>query len=94
MHLFATSTAEQFLELGKTAAVVEVAARRAEPPPPETMTGLPRAERSVWPGHEPAFLLLAALAVAGCASIGPATVTRDRFDYTGAVAESWKTRCC
>jgi hypothetical protein len=38
------------------------------------------------------FLLLAALGMAGCASIGPGTVTRDRFDYTGAVAESWKSQ--
>jgi hypothetical protein len=37
-------------------------------------------------------LLLVALGVAGCASIGPGTVTRDRFDYTGAVAESWKSQ--
>jgi hypothetical protein len=37
MHLFATSTAEQFLELGKAAAIVETEAEPAgpdEPPPP------------------------------------------------------------
>jgi hypothetical protein len=27
--------------------------------------------------------------VAGC-SIGPSTVSRDRFDYSAAIAESWK----
>jgi len=31
-----------------------------------------------------------ALALAGCASIGPATIPRDRVDYSGAMAESWK----
>ena len=39
-----------------------------------------------------ALLLVAVLAVAGCGSIGPGAVTRDRFDYTGAVGESWKSQ--
>jgi hypothetical protein len=36
----------------------------------------------------------------GCASIGPGTVTRDRFDYILAISDSWKTQmlfriwCC
>jgi hypothetical protein len=34
--------------------------------------------------------VLAVFFFAGCASIGPGTVTRDRFDYTGAISESWK----
>jgi hypothetical protein len=37
-------------------------------------------------------LLLVVFGIAGCASIGPGTVTRDRFDYTAAVAESWKSQ--
>lgn len=32
----------------------------------------------------------AAIAVAGCTSIGPGTVTRDRVDYGNALATSWK----
>jgi hypothetical protein len=31
-----------------------------------------------------------ALALAGCASLGPATVARDRFDYVEAISDSWK----
>jgi hypothetical protein len=32
------------------------------------------------------------LLLAGCSGIGPGTVTRDRFDYSSAVAESWKSQ--
>ena len=28
--------------------------------------------------------------LAGCASVGPGTVTRDRFDYNASLTESWK----
>ena len=38
------------------------------------------------------LLLLIVLAMAGCASMGPGTVTKDRFDYTAAVGDSWKTQ--
>jgi hypothetical protein len=31
-----------------------------------------------------------ALALAGCASLGPAKVARDRFDYVEAISDSWK----
>ena len=34
------------------------------------------------------LLLLAP--IAGCASIGPGTIPRDRVDYAGALADSWK----
>jgi hypothetical protein len=33
---------------------------------------------------------LAALLLGGCASMGPPTIARDRFDYVSAVSESWK----
>jgi len=33
---------------------------------------------------------LSLLLVTGCASMGPPTVARDRFDYVTAVSESWK----
>ena len=37
-------------------------------------------------------LTLAAIALSGCASIGPATVARDRFDYIAALSDSWKSQ--
>ncbi len=39
-----------------------------------------------------ALRLVPLVALAGCASIGPDRVPRDRFDYTAAVADSWKTQ--
>ena len=30
------------------------------------------------------------LAISGCRTIGPGTITRDGFDYTAAISESWK----
>jgi hypothetical protein len=36
------------------------------------------------------FTTLALLLLAGCSHIGPKTVTRDRFDYNTAIADSWK----
>ena len=35
---------------------------------------------------------MAVIAMAGCASIGPSHMSRDRFDYMGVVAESWKNQ--
>ncbi len=49
----------------------------------------PRQARRVLPQVCLALLLLGG---AGCTGIGPATMSRDRLDYTGAIAESWKTQ--
>jgi len=37
-----------------------------------------------------AAILLTVLLIAGCSSIGPQTVTKDRFDYNEAISRSWK----
>src|SRR5687768_3753925 len=37
-------------------------------------------------------ILLLVLLFGGCASIGPGTVKRDRFDYISAISESWKSQ--
>ena len=39
-----------------------------------------------------ALLLLPLLGLTACPSIGPATVIRDRFDYSSSVGESWKSQ--
>jgi hypothetical protein len=36
--------------------------------------------------------LLGSLILTGCSSIGAPAITRDRFDYNVAIAESWKTQ--
>ncbi|MGE5303509.1 MAG: hypothetical protein ACM3TN_09295 [Alphaproteobacteria bacterium] len=37
-------------------------------------------------------VILVVAALSGCASIGPGTVTRDRFDYVTAISDSWKAQ--
>ena len=47
--------------------------------------------RSLITGHLSLVLLaLAVLAATGCAHLGPKTVAVDRFDYSTAIADSWK----
>jgi hypothetical protein len=43
-------------------------------------------------GTVPILVLAWALFLGGCASIGPGTITKDRFDYTMSIAESWKSQ--
>ena len=36
------------------------------------------------------MMIFCALLFSGCTTIGPSSIAKDRFDYTGAIAESWK----
>ena len=38
------------------------------------------------------FVCAALLLAVGCKSVGPGTIPRDRFNYSGALAESWKNQ--
>lgn len=40
--------------------------------------------------HAVCFGMVVPVLLAACSSIGPATLPRDRFDYSSAIAESWK----
>jgi len=42
--------------------------------------------------HSNLLAVVAALTVlmSGCSSLGPGTVSRDRFDYNTAISDSWK----
>ena len=37
-------------------------------------------------------LILICTGLGGCASIGPGTIARDRFDYISAISDSWKSQ--
>jgi hypothetical protein len=37
-------------------------------------------------------IVLLTMAVSGCASVGPGTIARDRFDYIKAISDSWKSQ--
>ena len=54
----------------------------------------PRLRRPNWAmagrQHFLAFVLAGAMALTGCKHIGPKTVAVDRFDYSSAIADSWK----
>jgi hypothetical protein len=38
------------------------------------------------------FTVFVLLCFTGCVALGPLTVARDRFDYTSAISESWKSQ--
>ncbi len=42
------------------------------------------------PPLKPALICALLLLITGCSSIGPKTIPRDRYDYSGSISESWK----
>ncbi len=61
-------------------------ARRRSPPG----QARPAAVRSAPPRVAAALAGMAMVLLAGCASMGPPTIARDRFDYVTTISESWK----
>lgn len=58
------------------------------------MNSEPATAHAIRPRHrarlKPAIGFALAVLAAGCASLGPGTVAVDRFDYSTAIADSWK----
>ena len=54
------------------------------------MISLPLEKKMRWKILPMVILIVTGLS--GCASIGPATVARDRFDYVTAISDSWKAQ--
>jgi len=63
-------------------------AREDHPTGPELTTD--RAGNSRRKSFAIALLAATVLGLAGCGSIGPGTVARDRYDYSSSISESWK----
>ena len=61
-------------------------------PGPGSLPGRPRPNviRHVAAHARLGLACMAVLLLAGCASMGPPTITRDRFDYVTTISDSWK----
>ena len=52
-----------------------------------------RSRASKWRDHARVVgVAIAALWLTGCATVGPSTIPRDRFDYAAAISDSWKSQ--
>lgn len=49
-----------------------------------------KADLRIGDHQRPRAVILAVLALAGCASVGPKTIPRDRLEYVEALRDSWK----
>ena len=50
----------------------------------------PTAGPRISPRRKKWIILATMLSLTGCASVGPKTIPRDRFDYVNGIAVSWK----
>lgn len=51
-----------------------------------------RSEMKMMKGFQAAIVINLLSICMGCAGVGPHTVSRDRFDYTSAISDSWKAQ--